>query len=388
MPKAQKFSLGDIVRPAAWFQTPAGQAVLAKAFGEGARLKCGCQSPGVSMYIGRRGKTYYLARMPGTGFLHAEDCPSALTGDDLLSGVGHYSPLAVKVLDSEEYVLNHVPKTPPYQGGDKVSIEGLLDFVLKLSDLNEWHGGSVTFRSWRDARGMLVSGAGHLRLFDGSALFDHLLIPYPFEQNMAEEQQAKAYRFLASDAGYRYVLSPVKKILKSPYGWGIVLKHMAGLSFWFNDRAGAEWSTYHTMSLNDAPERLLCLALVRPTGKDKRAFSVHDLALRRLDARMMPSAGPIADDITDLFALEHRVFAKPLRFDAPQSAPLADYVLRDDVSRPVLITVQEDQAESVSARVLLANQLSHANAPVAVFNGRDWRSLPAPPNNSLGGHHS
>lgn len=330
------------------------------------------------MYIGRRGKTYYVARMPGTGFLHAEDCPAANSGDDIQSGVGHYAPGAVTAQATGDYVLHHTPRSAPFQGGDVVSIEGLLDFIIELSDLNVWEGNPVAFRAWKEAREMLVSGAQRIRLSDQSALFDHLLIPYPFEQSKADEQQDKFYQFLAAEHQFRYVLSPVKRILKSRYGWGIFMKHLASLSFWLSERTADEWGKHRAIDLATAPENLMCLALVKSTGKDKRSFTVLDMALRRLDGRMMPSAGPIADDVTASFAKSGRRFSKPLRFDAPLSAPIADYMLDNEGEpRPVLLLAPEDHQEAVSARQALATRFSHAKIAAAIFNGREWRNLPS-----------
>lgn len=386
MANPQDIFLNDLKRPAAWFVTPGGQEVLARAFREGTRPRCACREGGIAMYIGRRGRGYYLARMPGTGFLHAPDCPSALSGEDILTGVGYYAPGAVRARDDGCYVLNHAHRIPPFAGGDVVSIEGLLDFILEIGDINAWDGEtSAARRSWSEIRPRLVSGAGQIRLNDSSPLFDGLLIPYPFDQESADDQETRFRTFLNHEGCCRYVLAPVKKVVRTPYGWGLFLKHLARFQFWFSDRLAQLWQPAHAVDLSRPPDAMLCLALVKPSGKDGKSFSILDLALRRLDARMMPSAGPIADDVAGRFVVERRAFTKPLRFDAPLAAPLADYVLRGpDGLTPILLTVPEDHPESVAARVSLATQYSHADSAVAVFNGRAWRALPSAPEHNDG----
>lgn len=94
-PQTQRIAIGTGIHTAEWLvSTRAGQTILKDCHGTERRPRCLCRPGGVEMYVGRRGQVYYLSRMPGTGFLHADGCAS-IDDNTLLSGAHAYAAGAI-----------------------------------------------------------------------------------------------------------------------------------------------------------------------------------------------------------------------------------------------------------------------------------------------------
>ena len=137
-PQTQRIAIGTGIHTAGWLvSTPAGQTILKDCPGTERRPRCLCRPGGVEMYVGRRGQVYYLSRMPGTGFLHADGCAS-VEDNTLLSGAHAYAAGAIieRADGMLQLAINLDRRERPAAPQTQLSIDGLLDLLIEQADLN------------------------------------------------------------------------------------------------------------------------------------------------------------------------------------------------------------------------------------------------------------
>lgn len=354
--------------------TPPGQRLLASAHKVGDRPRCLCTRAGVDMYVARRGATFYLARMPGTGLLHADGCPS--TEDcNLYSGADHYGPDAM--CEGDNGVLSVA------YGDGPVSLNGLLDALFEVSELNVLRPGTPA-PGWRGVREQLRQAAMaiHVR---GGILDTFLEVPVAFAKDDYPERRGAQELFLSEPDALRLVCAPLREIRATRYGWQIVLKHMPDTKFWLSRAAGTEIAERAAGTLNLAapPEHALVLMRVRRASKPG-TFLVLDMALRQTDRRFLPCLSEQEAQVLEEFAAGARGVFRPLRFDAPWERALADYALMDRPGElvPVLVLAPTGSDALDFAKRSLAASLRHGGGFACGVWERDRWVVPPPANTS------
>lgn len=337
---AQRIAIGTGIHTAEWLvSTRAGQDLLAAAHRTEPRPRCMCVVRGVEMYVGRRGRHFYLARMPGSGLLHADDCDS-LEHSGLLSGAHAYAPGAV-VEDAQGRLclaanLNRLERQPPPL--TEVSIAGLLDVLVEQADLNRLAPGEAE-RSWLSIRARLV-GAAESILVEDRVLADDLFIPTRYDRTRGIELLTDCQAFIARH-DRALLCAPLKEVRATQYGWQLVLKHLPGLRLWIAAELAQTLAIRHEYdALAVPPPFALCLVAVRPGRRDGN-YTVTNLASLRTDRHYFPSGSEQQDAVATELLTKGFSLLRPLRFDSPPDAALADFaILHDSGPEPVFVLNQ------------------------------------------------
>jgi hypothetical protein len=339
--QAQRIAIGLRIHELAWLaDTKAGQDVLSEAYRGSQRPRCLCVTGGVEMYVGRRGATYYLARMPGSGILHDAACPS-VEDVNLFSGAVGYASGVLLELPDGHLVLTFDADTPRQLESPAVSLDGLLDLLLETADLNTWSTDHPQ-RTWQEVACALSAAAETLHIKNTGPLKPSLLLPAPFDKSSYDRLRPQQETFLSMKDGLGLVCAPLREIKPTAYGWQLVLKHLPRTKFWINRKVGEalEAGSGGTLSFADVEYPALCLAQVRRTTGD--GFAVTGLALRRTDRRYLPCLSLPESDAADLLAERGIAHLRPLRFDLPWDAPLCDYALTEGRRTPAPVFVLDD----------------------------------------------
>lgn len=296
------------------------------------------------MYVGRRGPTYYLARMPGSGMLHDSRCGSA-ENVNLFSGIVGYAHGAV--IESPDGNLNIAfdQATSRSVGATAIGIDGLLDLIIDTANLNAWSPAAPE-RSWQQARKGLSTAAAAIDIRDAESLGQLLLLPVPFEKDTYDAARSDQEDFLSVPGALRLICAPLREVRPTQYGWQLVLKHMPRTKFWISQKVAAvvEGAAGGTLTLSDANYPALCLAIVRRAKGD--GFTVVQLALRRTDRRFVPCLSLAENAVADLLVERGIPHLRPLRFDLPWDAPLCDLALTEGFDPPAPIFVLDASGSS------------------------------------------
>lgn len=374
----QRVALGEQAHQADWLRmTRTGQDALAIAHRAGLRPRCLCVAGGVEMYIAKRGSSFYLARMPGSGLLHSPDCPS-VEDINLLSGADAY-PNGVIAEQSDGTLQVNI------EADAGMSIDGLLDLLIELADLNVRRPAGAA-RTWRRVREELLRAA-RMVIAGGMRLDELLVMAEAFDRGRYQATRIKQETFLSVTDAPRLVCAPLREIRPSNYGWQVVLKHLPDTRFWLTRPASAallaRWGG--TLSFDALPPHCMVLLRTRP-GRKPGTFIVSDMALRRTDRRFMPCLSNLDEQVSDELATEDRGVMRPLRFDIPWGRALADYVLLDCAGEPVPVFVLDRSGcdELDAARRAAVAAFSHSpSARVAVREGDSWVRPLIPPHRPM-----
>jgi len=375
MSPAQTIRVGENEHQLDWLTASVpGQRVLAGAYRDGLRLSCLCTQGGIDMYVARRGATYYLARMPGTGLLHAETCPSS-EASNLYSGADHYSPGAMQ--ENTEGILQ------VSYGNGTVSLNGLLDAMIEVSGLNEIHANYPAYPApvWRAVREQLYRSAQNIQIPSGM-LDTFFMAPTAFAKETYLKDRDSQEQFLSVKTALRLVCAPLRNIRETKYGWQIALKHMPDTKFWLGSPVGEQLIRHAdgTLDFKTPPEHALVLLKVRPASRPG-AFQVSDLALRRTDRHYLPCLSDQEALVSEELVVAGRSIFRPLRFDAPWTRTLADYALMDHPNEPIPILVlapSGSDALDFAKRSLAAAVRHSSNFSCSVWENGRW-IVPLPP---------
>ena len=318
------------------------------------------------MYVARRGSHFYVARMPGSGSLHAPDCAS-VEDVNYLTGFTAYAPEAVAELDDGCLAVNFSPSASGDDPVSSVSLSGLFDLLIEQANLNRYiHCGEPAKVTWSAVRTRILSAATNL-MIGTSALSEQLAVPRPFDKEAGDSETADFEASLRT-ATPHLLCAPFKEIRKSPYGWQLVLKHLPRLRFWLSDEvaAAAEQASYGHFCLDAPPRFALCLAVVR-ANKTPGSFTVSHLSVKPTDASFMPCANDRFAEISDQLLKAGESFVRVLRFDAPTATPLADYALLDASMTPVFIDTPTGNLDVDATRRSLANLFEKNGCPARFF---------------------
>lgn len=353
----RRIAIGAEIHPADWLvSAPAGQSLLRAHRHSGHRPRCMCVPHGVEMYIGRRGTNYYLARMPGTGFLHAEDCES-VEDNTFYSGAAAYMPgVIVEAADGALSMVADLDRLQrPTDPITAASMDGLLDLLTEHAALNRLPAHARS-RSWPAIRDRLLSASQWIRI-GGEPLGARLFVPmrYELETSAASLIACEAFLKEHSDQGHALICAPLKDVIPTPYGWRVILKHLPNLRLWTSrDIASTLQTRWGSPHFDTPPRWALCLVSAKP-GRLPGNYSITNMACLPTDAHYMPCGEPRTATVLDALVAEGLSLLRPLRFDCDPQQPLADFViLRDDTPEPVFVLAKENDVACAEKSALVS----------------------------------
>lgn len=361
-------AINGVTGDEAFYDCADGQRLLADAVKRDERPRCMCRPGGVPLYISRRGTHYFLARLPGSGFLHDAQCPS---GEDinLFSAADCYLPGVIhEFADGRQTVQMRDAGRE-----DGVSLGGLLDLLLEASALNHFRPGEA--RGWRDIRARLAAAAEDISCEPGGALASLLILPEAFNPDAPTAGVERVMQQLTSAPAPRLVCAPMRRLAPSRYGWLLQLRHLATVPFWVRDEEvqRIECEAAGTLAFATPPPFALCLAEVEP-GRD-RGVRVLTLCVRRTDRRFMPCLSDTDEQLSNALSRTHHYF-RPLRFDADWKRPLADFVVVDEANWTIRMSAGATGQSSLDTcrSAIAVMQAQCAPSPLAGVS--DSRSRP------------
>lgn len=324
----QRLQVQGKIHEAKWLlRTHAGQQLLANAYSAPVRPRCMCMPTGVEMVVAKRGSRYYLARMPGSGPLHAATCPCIEASDNYLSGVDCYRPGVIDQEPDGSLSVRFDPATPRGRDLPSVGIEGLLDLLIDEAGLNVYDPAAAPMR-WQAANKALHRAAQLIRMGD-TLLADRMLVAEPFDKDNRDAQHGRQLDFLGAEPG-RLVVAPLREIAKTEYGWKVTLKHLPAIRFWLPKQVGQDlYARCGGLVALDAPPPALCCVVTKP-ARQESSFGIAAIAIRRVDDALIPCNSATEADIAGALAGDGRRFIRPLRFDSAWDRVLADYAFSHD----------------------------------------------------------
>ena len=210
--------------------------------------------PRLEMYTARLGDGYIVKRMPETGHLHAQGCPSyeppaEETGLAPLMGTAICEdPETGRTRLKLDFALSRLPGRSAPAGlaatndsvrstGPRLSLGGLLRYLWAQAGLNHWHPSFEGRRPWGVVRHRLLQAA-RLMEVGGTPLAARVYIPEPFSVEHREQINA---RRLAHWAAFRatpgqpqklmLLIGELKELAPARHGHCAVIKHLPDLSF-------------------------------------------------------------------------------------------------------------------------------------------------------------
>lgn len=371
---SQVIDLPNGAYEALWLlQTEAGQGMLAACYRDGLRPKCRCVEEGLEMYIARRGLRYYLARMPCTGFLHNERCPSFENMVELFSGAYAYARKAVQEMADSSLVLATrlwpeaaVGKAAP-EPGSFVSLGGLLDYLIEQGNINRLSPLDRP-RPWRFVRMKLIEAARWIRLGKRQTpLSDILFLPETYSREAETDSYSDCVAFLNTHQP-ALLCAPVKEIKKAEFGKRIVLKHLPRLRLWLSGKLDARLPC-NVSRFGAAAQHALALVLARP-GRVSGNYTALNLAYMTTDTNFLP-CGSLAEADAAVQLLEEGLsLVRPLRFDCAKDVPLADFAvfIKGGLKiEPVFVLAPTGNALLDQAKQSLASLMVRHHAKARLF---------------------
>ncbi len=354
--QVQRIEVGTGIHTAEWLvSTRAGQELLANCRKSDRRPRCMCVPGGVEMYVARRGNLYYLSRMPGTGFLHADDCDS-VEDTSFFSGAGVYELGVIVEKDdgSLSIAANLDIRERMEEPIAQVSIDGVLDLLMEQAVLNQIAAGA-DHRSWLSVRDRVLEAAAWIRLGNHS-LADSLFAPDRYSRDTGVSSVPECESFLKAQAGHALIFAPLKELRLTTYSWQLVLKHLPWLRLWVaKEVAEAIEGRCGTPFFSTPPTYALCLVAARP-GRREGNYTVTNLACLPTDANYFPCRNECEAAVARQLLETGKSLLRPLRFDSDPTQPLADFaILTNGTPDPVFVLSPSGNDELDSAKRSLAS---------------------------------
>lgn len=343
----------------------ARQSLLEKFYGQYPSCLCAGEQ-GVPLYIARK-RSYYLARMPGTGHQHASFCPFYEAPADL-SGQQIYRRSAIQELEdgvlsvklsdglgvrTPSESMSASSASESYSDGKrgKLSIIGILNLLWERAGLNQWYPAMTGKRSYGVFYKYLRAAAEQVVVKD-SNLLNFLYVPEPFVESKAVEIARAAehslYSLLMDRSGRPkrgMVVGIVRRIFQTKYGYGLQLKHAPGdLTFWLTDEVAETYARKFARTDNLAhslPETGMLVAVMLVERSKNGNNNVVKMASMTVDKRFIPFSTNAEKSLLDHVG-ENRIFNKQLKYDATSKQIMPSVLLRDVGAEPLPMYILGD----------------------------------------------
>ena len=334
--------------------------LMRKAYAEQMRPVCQClvHDQRRSMYIAFVGGQHVLKRLPYSGSQHAPHCdhyepPQALSGLGQVSGSAiRENPATQSTTLMLDFALtkgksraigiaSEVEHESVRSDGTKLTMRGLLHYLLDQAGMTRWMPAMQGKRSWFVVRRELLNAAAE-KTTKGRSLSEILYVPEPFVLERAQEIKQRQLAALASLslANSRLILiGEIKGIDPARYGKSLVIKHMPDLKLMMNDDLHKRFTSQfeHQLQLWGQLDtsHLLLIATVSRTAQGVHAIEAA-CALNVNDAWIAFETLSEWELLSELLHARRR-FTKGLRYNMPKDKPLACAVLHDTGPEPTAL---------------------------------------------------
>lgn len=345
--------------------------VLQKGHSIKLRPVCLClvQGDGPSLYIALARGQYMLKRLPYSGPLHAPHCEHYEPPPEL-SGLGQVHGSAIREdVDTQTTALSldfalskgrsRQPGAPSEvehesvrSDGTKLTMRGLLHFLMDEAGLTRWTPAMSGRRSWYVVRRELLKAASS-KMTKGQPLPAVLHIPETFNLDRADEirqrQRDSLARLSDSPSARVILLAEVKGIEAARYGMCLIVKHMPDTKLMMSDdlhkhlvsRFAQQLQLWSQLEVS----HLMTLATI--SRSTQGVLSVEAACLMNVNEHWMPFESLFEWELLDALHRSQRRFTKGLRYNLPSKKPLASVVLQDagEISAALFVVPQDAEGE-------------------------------------------
>jgi Protein of unknown function (DUF1173) len=332
---------------------------LADAHQHKLRPLCLCQPAGVAMYVASVWGRFVIKRMPNTGVNHHPDCdsyepPAELSGlGEVTSAIQEDTASGLVALKVDFRLSKGVRRTLPVTSsiehdsvktdGKKLTLRGVLHYLWDQAGLNRWSPAMSGKRDWYVVRKYLLQAAEN-KTTKGGALGASLFIPETFsvarKQEILERRLAKLLPAQSTGTGpakLMLLLAEVKQIDAARFGHKLIIKHLPDLPFLIatdlHERMARRFATELALWQADSTTHLI---VVGTFGFEAAGLAaIEELSLIVTTENWLP-----VEHVDDLHLLAEltragRRFTKALRYNLPNTQPLATATLTDTQPQPV-----------------------------------------------------
>lgn len=347
------------------------QRILQKGYATRLRPVCLClvQGDGPSLYIALARGQYLIKRLPYSGALHAPHCEHYEPPPEL-SGLGQVSGSAIREeLETQTTTLaldfaltkgrsrqpgatSDVEHESVRSDGTKLTMRGLMHFLMDEAGLTRWTPAMAGRRSWYVVRRELLKAASS-KMTKGQPLPALLHIPESFSLDRADEirqrQRESLARLSESTSARMILLGEVKAIEDARYGKCLVVKHMPDAKLMMTDDLHKHLVSRfaHQMQIWGQLEVSHLMMLATISRSAQGVLSIEAACLMNTNEHWLPFESIFEWELLDALHRSHRRFTKGLRYNLPSSKPLASVVLQDtgEVSAALFVVPQEAEGE-------------------------------------------
>src|SRR5579862_3077653 len=360
---------------------PMLQEALARVHGTAARPRCLCIAAGVEMYVSKF-KDYVIKRMPETAMEHRPTCPSyeppaseSGLGDVLGEAIIERGAEGVEVRLAFPLIRRtgrSFAITDPRSLGEvtvarkTLSLRGLLHYLWQRAGFNRWYPRMQGKRSYWVLRKFLLQASEGVET-EGLRLAERVFIPEHFSREHAAEiaeRRDHALSVLLSpspDLHFKMMiaLGEVKAFNETTSGYLLYFRHLPDCAFYIEKKAGARTMRAFEPALrawNAGQVKLIVACLFY--AKREHLYQIESLTLMMTSAQWIPLDHAYERDVVDRLVAEHRVFLKPLRYEASHGDRFPNFLLLDAGERPVALDILSsfltDKERAAKARAIAA----------------------------------
>ena len=358
------------------------QRILQKGYTTRLRPVCLClvQGEGPELYIALTRGQYLLKRLPYSGPLHAPHCEHYEPPPEL-SGLGQVSGSAIReeletqtTMLSLDFALNkgrsrqsgvasEVEHESVRSDGTKLTMRGLLHFLMDEAGLTRWTPAMTGRRSWYVVRRELLRGASS-KMTKGQPLPALIHIPESFVLDRADEirqrQRESLARLSESTSARMILLGEVKAIEDARYGKCLIVKHMPDAKLMMTDDLHKHLVSRfaHQLQLWSQIEMSHLMMLSTISRSAQGVMSIEAVCLMNVTEHWIPFESLFEWELLDALHREQRRFTKGLRYNLPSTKPLACTVLQDtgEASTAMFVVPQDAEGEYDAAIDVLMQQ--------------------------------
>jgi hypothetical protein len=236
--------------------------------------------------------------------------------------------------------------------GSKLTLRSTLHYLWEEAGFHKWSPGMKGKRSWFVLRKHLLQAAGD-KLAKNRSLADQLFIPETFspEKKEAIKQHwlALVSRMNGNASGPRQLMiliGEVKGFAPSRYGQRMIVKHAPDIIFNVSDelykKMAKRFDNEITISeLEDVHLISISTFSVNVAG----IANIEEIALMTVTTNWIPFENIHDKALIDKMTDENRRFTKGMRYNLPQSKPLACAVLSDTTPLPTALYILPSEPE-------------------------------------------
>lgn len=339
------------------------QRILQEGYASRLRPVCQClvQGERPSLYIALVRGQYLLKRLPYSGPLHAPHCEHYEPPPEL-SGLGQVNGSAIREVPQTQTTtltldfaltkgrsrqagaVSAVEHESVRSDGTKLTMRGLLHFLLDDAGLTRWTPAMAGRRSWYVVRRELLNAASS-KTAKGQPLADLLYIPESFALERADaikQRQRDALARLSSSPSTRMILvGEVKAIEDARYGKCVVVKHMPDLKLLMTDDLHRQLVSRfeHPLQLWGQLEASHLLMLATISRSSQGIHALEAVCLMNVNEHWIGFETLFEWELLSALHGRQRRFTKGLRYNLPSKKALACAVLQDTGDAPTALFV-------------------------------------------------